>query len=79
LALDDVPEHDQLLRNTPILLEHCVDDPLVKVENGRLMTEMLTSFGANVARREYPDGGHWFNSPAGMDDVIAFLNHVYSA
>ncbi|KAL2206389.1 phospholipase/carboxylesterase family protein [Sarocladium strictum] len=79
LALDDVPEHDQVLRNTPILLEHCVDDPLVKVENGRLMTEMLTSFGANVARREYPDGGHWFNSPAGMDDVIAFLNHVYSA
>lgn len=78
LALDGVPEHDQVLRNTPILLEHCVDDPLVKVENGRLMTNMLTSFGANVARREYPEGGHWFNSPAGMDDVIAFLNHVYS-
>ena len=33
-------------------------------------------FGANVTWKEYPDGGHWFNSPRGMDDVVAFLEEV---
>jgi predicted esterase len=79
LSLDAVPEHDEVIRNTPILLEHCVDDPLVKVENGRLMRDALKGFGATVHSMEYPQGGHWFNSPRGMDDVIAFLSQVLSA
>ncbi|KAF9876896.1 phospholipase carboxylesterase [Colletotrichum karsti] len=36
LGLGDVPEDDGLLRRTPMLLEHCVDDPLVLVGNGRV-------------------------------------------
>ncbi|KAM3515480.1 hypothetical protein MY11210_000853 [Beauveria gryllotalpidicola] len=65
-----------VLANTPMLLEHCVDDPLVLVQNGRGLRDVLTGFGAKVAWKEYPSGGHWFNAPAGMDDAIAFLNEV---
>ncbi|KAL1894533.1 hypothetical protein Sste5346_005768 [Sporothrix stenoceras] len=63
-----------ILRNTPMLLEHCVDDPVVPVANGRALCETLRGFGAKVEWKEYPSGGHWFNSPSGMDDVISFLS-----
>lgn len=77
LGLPDAPGHDYVVRNTPVLLEHCVDDPLVLVENGRRMRETLRGFGAQVEWREYPRGGHWFQSPDGMDDAVAFLSkHV---
>ncbi|KAH7305988.1 phospholipase/carboxylesterase family protein [Stachybotrys elegans] len=79
LQLDNVPEHADVLRNTPILLEHCVDDPLVLIDNGRGLRDSLRGFGAQVEWKEYPSGGHWFNSPAGMDDVAAFLGRVLSA
>ena len=74
LGLKGVPAGDAVLRNTPVLLEHCVDDPLVLVQNGRGLRDTLRGFGASVEWREYPDGGHWFNSPAGIDDAVAFLN-----
>lgn len=68
---------DGVLRGTPVLLEHCVDDPLVKIENGRGLRDTLRGFGAGVEWKEYPEGGHWFHSPDGMDDVVEFLNrHV---
>ncbi|KAK2731922.1 phospholipase carboxylesterase [Colletotrichum kahawae] len=73
LGLEDVPEDDRLLRNTPVLLEHCVDDPLVLIKNGRVLRNTLRGFGSQVEWKEYQDGGHWFNSPAGMDDVIRLL------
>ncbi|KAH8697255.1 phospholipase/carboxylesterase family protein [Talaromyces proteolyticus] len=77
LSLADVPDHDNVLRNTPMLLEHCVDDPLVLVQNGRLLRDALQEYGAQVEWKEYPAGGHWFNSPAGMDDVVDFIKlHV---
>ncbi|KAK3332697.1 Alpha/Beta hydrolase protein [Cercophora scortea] len=74
LGLKGVPGHADVLRNTPILLEHCVDDPLVLVQNGRLLRDTLRAFGARVEWKEYPSGGHWFHSPEGMDDVVVFLN-----
>ncbi|KAF0327910.1 phospholipase carboxylesterase [Colletotrichum asianum] len=73
LRLEDVAGDDRLLRNTPMLLEHCVDDPLVLIKNGRVLRDTLRGFGSQVEWREYQDGGHWFNSPAGTDDVIRFL------
>lgn len=76
LGLDDVPQHDLVLRNTPVLLEHCADDPLVLVQNGRRLRDILRDFGAQVEWKEYPNGGHWFHSPTGMDDVVEFLNKV---
>jgi predicted esterase len=77
LGLENVPDNDEVLRNTPMLLEHCVDDPVVLIGNGRVLRDSLRGFGAQVSWKEYPDGGHWFNSPAGIDDVVDFLNqHV---
>jgi len=73
LDLEGVPDTDEILRNTPVLLEHCVDDPLVLVGNGRNLRDTLRRFGAQVTWKEYPNGGHWFNSPAGMDDAVEFL------
>ncbi|KAK3682888.1 Alpha/Beta hydrolase protein [Podospora appendiculata] len=74
LGLQGVPGHADVLRDTPILLEHCADDPLVLVQNGRLLRDTLRGFGARVEWKEYPSGGHWFNSPEGVDDVVDFLN-----
>ncbi|KZT06988.1 alpha/beta-hydrolase [Laetiporus sulphureus 93-53] len=74
---EGVPDHADVLLNTPMLLEHCVDDPLVLVQNGCGLRDTLRGFGAQVEWKEYPSGGHWFNSPAGMDDAVDFLNrHV---
>lgn len=74
LGLEEVPNHNDVLRNTPMLLEHCIDDPLVWVENGRSLRDTLSGFDAHVVWKEYPSGGHWFNSPLGMDDAVEFLN-----
>ena len=77
LGLKDGVHGDSVLRNTPVLLEHCSDDPLVLVEGGRNLCNTLREFGTQVEWKEYPKGGHWFNSPAGIDDAIDFLNkHV---
>ncbi|KAI6083160.1 phospholipase/carboxylesterase family protein [Hypoxylon rubiginosum] len=73
LGLEGMPEHDHVVKNTPVLLEHCANDPLVLVQNGRGLRDTLRGFGAQVEWKEYPDGGHWFHSPGGMDDVKAFL------
>jgi predicted esterase len=77
LSLEDVPNDDNVFRDTPVLLEHCIDDPLVLIENGRGLRDILREYGAQVEWKEYPSGGHWFNSPKGMDDAVDFLNvHV---
>jgi predicted esterase len=77
LGLEDVPSDNEVLRGTPVLLEHCVDDPLVLIDWGRTLRDTLGEFGAQVTWKEYPDGGHWFNSPVGMDDAVVFLkSHV---
>lgn len=73
LQVESCPAHGDVLKKTPMLLEHCANDPLVLVEWGRKQCEVLRGFGANVTWREYPDGGHWINSPRGIDDAVAFL------
>ncbi|ROT42040.1 acyl-protein thioesterase [Sodiomyces alkalinus F11] len=74
LNLEDVPEDNEVIRNTPVLLEHCADDPLIKVDLGRDLRDQLESYGSPITWKEYPDGGHWFNWPTGMDDVVQFLH-----
>ena len=75
LHLESVPDTDEVLRNTPVLLEHCIDDPLVLVGKGRDLRDTLQGFGTQVTWKEYPNGGHWFNSPLGIDDAVEFLNN----
>ncbi|KAG6014356.1 hypothetical protein E4U43_006624 [Claviceps pusilla] len=76
LGVQSCPAHNDVLRNTPMMLQHCVNDPLVKIELGRRQCEVLKSFGAAVTWCEYPDGSHWMNSPSGTDDVVRFLTEV---
>lgn len=75
----NAPGHNDVLRYTPVLLEHCIDDPLVRIRDGKVLRDALREFGAKVEWKEYQSGGHWFNSPVGMDDAVDFLNrHVLS-
>ena len=74
LDLDEVPAHNDVLCNTPVLLEHYVDHPLVLIQNGRGLRDTHCEFGAHVLWKEYPDGGHWINSPIGIDDAVEFLD-----
>lgn len=73
LGLGIAPDHHGVLRGTPVLLEHCVDDPVVKIGDGRRLRETLRGFGMRVEGREYDSGRHWFHSPEGMDDAVEFL------
>ncbi|KAM7215393.1 alpha/beta-hydrolase [Rhypophila decipiens] len=71
-------DEDGLIRNTPVLIEHCLDDPLVKVNTGRQVRDVMTGFGARVTWKEYDSGGHWISSPQGVDDAVAWLGeHVF--
>jgi predicted esterase len=78
LDLPDVPDNADVLRNTPMLLEHCIDDNLVPISTGHALRDTMMRFGAQVTWKEYPDGGHWFNSPTGIDDAVIFLKkHLF--
>jgi predicted esterase len=48
LGLEDAPGNNEVLRGTPVLLEHCVDDPLVLIDWGRTLRDTLGEFGARV-------------------------------
>jgi len=75
LGLANVPNHDQALRQTPVMLQHCADDPLIPVAHGHALRETLAEFGVIVEWKEYSDGGHWFKSPEGIDDVVKFIRN----
>lgn len=76
LGLEGVPRDDGVVRRTPVLLEHNADDPLVLVEKGRGLRDILREFGAQVEWKEYPRGMHWFKEDEGLDDVVEFLTRV---
>ncbi|KAI1176799.1 acyl-protein thioesterase [Nemania sp. FL0916] len=75
LSIEGAPQGDEdgVLRHTPMLLEHCKDDMTVPITSGRVLRDTLRGYGIDVAWREYFDGGHWFHSPLGIDDAIAFI------
>lgn len=77
LGLQGVEEgDDEVVRCTPVMLQHCADDPTVKFEGGKQLRDALEGFGAEVTWKEYPDGGHWFKSPKGLEDMVEFLDRV---
>lgn len=75
LDLDGTP-CDEIIEQTPILMEHCVDDPTVKFEGGKQLRKQLEGYGATIVWKEYPEGGHWLKSPEGLDDLATFLRKV---
>lgn len=76
LGLEGLDSGDEVIRNTPVMLQHCVDDPTVLFNTGEHLRDTLRGFGAQVEWREYPDGGHWFKSPQGLEDLMVFLKTV---
>ncbi|KAI1427610.1 Phospholipase/carboxylesterase [Xylaria sp. FL1777] len=73
LGLERSKPDDELYRNTPVLISHCADDSVVSIEQGRRLRDTLTAYGMTVTWKEYPSGGHWINSPQGVEDIVAFL------
>lgn len=81
LAWDDragEEDSNEVLRNTPIMLQHCADDQTVLIESGKHLRQTLEGFGASLIWREYSQGGHWFRSPEGLDDLTTFLSKALS-
>lgn len=72
----DAHEGNEVVVNTPMLLEHCTDDQTVLVVGGKQLRDTLRAFGGNVEWKEYSEGGHWFKSPEGLQDLKAFLEKV---
>lgn len=66
--------HDAL--KTPVLLEHCLDDAVIRPELGRELRDTLASMGMTVSWHEYGTGRHWINEPEGIDDMVAFVKRV---
>ncbi|KAK4195340.1 putative acyl-protein thioesterase [Triangularia verruculosa] len=78
LGLTGVPDDDSAVRTTPVLVQHCADDPLSRIQNGREVRDSLSNFGCEVEWQEYPTGGHWFHSPGGVEDAARWLRaHVF--
>lgn len=78
LGLDGVP-NDEILANTPMMLQHCADDGTVPIQDGKRLADELWRLGSRNpgnAWKVYPSGGHWFKSPEGVDDVTVFLKQV---
>ncbi|KAK4183968.1 putative acyl-protein thioesterase [Podospora australis] len=73
LCLDGVPGDNELVRNTPALVQHCIDDHLSYIANGRAVRDSLKGFGVQVTWHEYPVGGHWLHSPNGLEDTAHWL------
>ncbi|CAD0081817.1 unnamed protein product [Aureobasidium vineae] len=73
LPLQDEVKKSRTSVRTPVFLAHNEDDEVISIENGRLMRETLHNIGLEVAWRTYETGGHWFNEPQGIDDIVAFL------
>lgn len=65
-----------VVANTPVLLEHSAHDARLPAALGRALRDTLAGLGAAVEWCEYADGGHWLNSPRGIDDVEAFLDRT---
>ncbi|KAK2065114.1 alpha/beta-hydrolase [Colletotrichum caudatum] len=67
-------EYRHSLLSTPIILQHCRDDTVVPIDNGRCMRDILGQIGLEkVAWHEYEDGGHWINEPQGVDQLVEFV------
>ncbi|KAI3325602.1 phospholipase/carboxylesterase family protein [Xylariaceae sp. AK1471] len=73
VGLEGSNPSDDIYRNTPVFISHCADDPIVPIEQGRRLSDTLAAYGMAVTWKEYSSGGHWINSPQGVEDIVAFL------
>lgn len=62
--------------NTPVLLVHGTDYPMVTVELGRQVIGIMKRAGMEVEWLEYVGAegdGHWIKAPEGFDAILKFL------
>lgn len=59
-------------KNTPILMCHGDDDPVVKPQFGKDSAEYLQSLGYNLTRKTYPGLTHSANDDE-IKDIAEFL------
>ncbi|GKZ25941.1 hypothetical protein AbraIFM66951_002449 [Aspergillus brasiliensis] len=67
---------DVRILNTPVLLGHGTDDPMVSVELGRQVAGIMKRAGIKVEWIEYVGAegdGHWIKEPEGFDAILKFL------
>ena len=76
LGLQVPAGYEDILSNTPILIEHCVDDTVLSINDGQTLRDTLINFGMQVTWKEYASGGHWLNNPDGTADLITFLQET---
>lgn len=62
--------------NIPILLQHCEDDGVVPIANGKAMRDYLEDMEMDVRWQPFEKGGHWLNEPEGMDGIVDFLKSI---
>jgi lysophospholipase-2 len=63
----------QNISNMPVLLQHCEDDGVVPIANGKEMRAYLEEMGKDVQWQQFEEGGHWVNEPEGVDGIVKFL------
>lgn len=64
-----------------MLLGHGVDDAYVDAGLGRQARDVLEDAGYKVEWKEYSGAeqeGHWFSTPNQMDDILEFIQQVFS-
>ncbi|KAK0623695.1 Alpha/Beta hydrolase protein [Immersiella caudata] len=77
LGLEGVPTDGQAVLNTPVHWQHCIDDPLVKIEYGRQLRDTFLAFGAKVDSKEHEEGGHWIQTPEGTELAASWLKEHF--
>jgi predicted esterase len=75
VGLDELPEDDEFLDNTPVLLQHYRDDATVNIASGQLVDNSLVGLGAKTTWKEFTNGGHGVHSPLGVDHMVKFLHN----
>jgi lysophospholipase-2 len=78
-SIMSVPGRDRDVLKMPVLLQHCQDDDVVPVQNGKDLKERLEEYEVCVKWECFEDGAHWLNEPRGMDGLVEFIQTAMRA
>ena len=79
VPLMDVPGRTKDVLRTPVLLQHCEDDPVVPFGQGQKLRDELKKLGMAVEWQSFRQGGHWLNEPDGMGGMVKFIQDFVKA
>ncbi|PPJ53813.1 hypothetical protein CBER1_03267 [Cercospora berteroae] len=65
---------------TPVMLAHTIDDPIVYITYGEELARSLEKLGMNVEWHDYEteegEPAHWVNEPEGVDHIVKFVRRA---